>query len=142
MSHLRFTTEEYQCLAAVFGTLDLEGYEPHRLQRLLVVAFDDSLPALAARLARLQGSQVLLLANHFRRRPRVSPALTPAEGAELARAFGPLLFRARFRGPLRRALVRCLRDRAPGLAAKLYALSDRDFQALCEQLEQQARRGA
>jgi hypothetical protein len=143
MSYLRFTPQEYQVLERVRCRLDL-GRSLNSFRRSLVLKLERCRPELAQKISRLHIHQLKILLDHFRQdaKPEGEHDLNAAEVKALTHAFGPLLFHARFSGPLKRALARHLADTSPELAAKLHRLSQRQFEALCEHVKQFIREDA
>jgi hypothetical protein len=137
MNPLRFARPEYEAIARVCRAVDLHVCLPHDLKRLLVGALAEAEPALAQRLARLRLNHVQTLLRHLRAdaRPPAGPdTLTDAEVGELAVTFGPLLTSARFGRVLKRAVVRSLLPRSPGLAEKVHYLRPEQFEAVCQEV--------
>jgi hypothetical protein len=139
MGYLRFSPPEYDAIVRVALRLEAPP-RPHALKHVLVAALADSNLALADRLSRLRPGELLPLYEHLYGLPRPAgeQPLTAEEVAALADAFGPLVWHARFVGPLKPALVFRLLEESPALAEKLHALSPDQFEGLCQQI----RRGA
>jgi hypothetical protein len=141
MTHLRFSPAEYQAIARLCGPLDLRRSRPQALRRLLVGGLADALPELARRLRGFRRRELRVLHEHLRERQASDEhGLTPEEFETVATPFGPLLSHVRFIRPLKRAVARQLRETFPGLAAKLDHLSQRQFEALCEEIRERTRR--
>jgi hypothetical protein len=143
MSFLRFSRPEYQAILLTKHSLGLGRRGPHALQRGLVRSLAPTMPELAQRISRFRRRELRILHEHLRERQQPSGwyGLDVEEFSLLAEAFGPYLFSLRFIRPLKRALVEHFQGMLPGLSAKLEQLSHRDFEELCEQLQQRAGRG-
>jgi hypothetical protein len=143
MGYLRFSPPEYDAIVRVALWLDAVP-RPHALQHVLVAALADADPALADRLSRLRPGELLPLYEHLYGLPRPAgqQPLTAEEVAALADAFGPLVWHARFAGPLKPALVLRLLEQSPALAEKLHHLSPDQFESLCQQVRQRLQREA
>jgi len=140
MMYLRFAPADYQAICHVCRPLDLAQQPPEILKSRLAEALACQHPDLADRIGKLTGKEQLVLHQFLlgQQQPPGEHGLTARELWVLARAFGPLLFNARFRLPLKRVLMR----QFPDLAAKLDRMSREDFEVLCEQVQERTRREA
>jgi hypothetical protein len=134
MTYLRFTPREYLAISVLCRPLDYDRYSAYALKWFLVGSLAAEWPELAARINRFTKEQLHLLRDHVRQlaRPEEPPSLTPEEVELVVTTAGPLLFKARFMGPLKTALVKLLGEKHPKLAGKLARLSLAQFQGACE----------
>jgi hypothetical protein len=133
VNYLRFTRREYRALCTLSTSLGSSQYSAHALRRLLASSLADTWPELAARINRLNKSQLAILYDHLLqfRMPENKPSLCPEEVEFLVATAGPLLFQIRFVGPLKAALIKALRQTHPELADKLACLTTSEFQLAC-----------
>jgi hypothetical protein len=135
VSYLRLTPADYHAIRLACRHLGPGPRRPGPLRRRLAAALTSSHPDLAAWVRGLGIQAMVVLCEHLRPQPPARGAcLTAVELRVLSDAFGPLLCRARFRAPLRRAVVRLLRVDRPGIAAKVEAMSEEQFAELCERV--------
>jgi len=143
MTHLRFSPGEYHALCRACCPIKLDRKPLHILKWFLARSLAGTMPDLAQRIARLRRYELQILHDHLRehRQPEREHRLTREEFEMLAVEYGPFLLHARFVRPLRRALVEHFRGASSGLAAKLDQLNHRQFEVLCEQVQERTRRG-
>lgn len=139
---LRFSRSEYQAIAALCRSLNLERCTPHILRQVLFHSLIKMMPSLARRIRDFSGQQLRILHEHLREqhRPSIRSRFTADEFGLLVEAFGSLLFNLRFVRPLKKALVEHFQVILPVLATKLERLSSSEFEELCEQVQQRVRR--
>jgi hypothetical protein len=133
VSYLRFTQREYQAICTLSASLHFSQYPAHVLRRLLASSLADTWPELAARINRLNKSQLTILYDHLLqlRTPERKPSLSLGEVELLLVTAGPLLFQIRFVSPLKVALTKALRQTHPELSGKLACLTISEFQLAC-----------
>jgi hypothetical protein len=133
VNYIRFTRREYRALCTLSTSFEASQYPAHALRRLLVSSLADTWPELAARINRLNKSQLTILYDHLLqlRTPEKKQSLSPDEVELLVATAGPLLFQIRFAGPLKAALIKALRQTHPELADKLACLTTPEFQLAC-----------
>jgi hypothetical protein len=148
MHYLRFSPEDYRalcrlCSPEVTPALDLPAF-----RQLLLCSLSDTHPALAARVAALDGHQLGMLHDHFAgRAPAGRPEapgqrLGPKEVRVLREACRCYPATVRFLRPFQANLVNVLREAFPALARKLSRMSDEQFRLLHEQITRRKRDSA
>jgi hypothetical protein len=143
VAYLRFCPEEYRALSALCRHLNLNDDGYNDFLPCLVGGLADTLPQLATRVARLAEDELLLLFEHFRAlRVRSAPErLSDEEFEAIADVVRLCPSNHRFLRFVRRSLARHFRDTTPGLADKLAAMSDRQFERLYARARQHGSRG-
>jgi hypothetical protein len=143
MKHLLFSPDEYRALSRIGPLIRFDRRRLHVFKRLLVESLSGACPELARRIDGMRRRELLILHDHLReQRPTERRHdLSAEEFGVLADACGPFLLQARFLEPLR-AFLRQFRGSSPGLAGKLERLSHHQFEALCQEMQERAKRKA
>jgi hypothetical protein len=140
MTWLCFSPKDYRALSRLCVPLPTARDDLAAFRRFLLESLADVRPALAERIAELDGHKIGVLLDHFSDRAPADASRGRQHlfnGEELrvvAEACASFLHPVRFVRHLRMALVGHLSDLFPHLARKLARLSDRQFERLYEQV--------
>jgi hypothetical protein len=148
MPYLRFAPEDYATLCRLCSPHSLPALDLLAFKRLLLATLSEAHPALAERIAELDGHRLAILYDHFaaraaaRRSEAPEHGLGPKELHVLREACRCYPGTVRFLRPFRANLVNVLRPVFPALAKKVARLSDEQFRRLHRQLTQGKRDSA
>ena len=146
MPYLRFSPEDYRTLCRLCSPHLTDALDQPAFRQLLVCSLSHCDPALAERIAALDGHRLGILLDHLRERAAARPeralGLGPKELHVLREACRCYPTTARFLRPFKANLVELLRGVFPGLARKVRRLSDEEFGRLYEQVIRRRKDGA
>jgi hypothetical protein len=140
MTYLRFSPEDYRALCRFCSPHLTFARDLPAFRQLLLFALSETRPALAERIAALDGRRLRILHDHFAGRATAGRAeaqehgLGPKEMYVLWQACRCYPGTARFLQPLKSRLVEVLKDVVPALSEKLSRMSDDQFERLYEQV--------
>lgn len=138
MPYLRFAPEDYRVLCRLCSPHLTDALDLPAFRQLLLCSLAEGHPALAERVAELDGHRLGILYDHFCQRAAARPGadlgLGPKELHVLREACRCYPTTVRFLRPFKNNLVQVLREVFPALSRKLRRLSDEQFGRLYEQV--------
>ncbi len=146
MPYLRFSPEDYHALCRLCSPHLTDALDLPAFRQLLLCSLTELHPALAERIAALDGHRLGILYDHFHERAAARQGgdlgLGPKELHVLREACRCYPTTVRFLRPFKANLVQVLKEVFPALSKKLRRLSDEQFERLYDQVIRRKRDSA